>query len=338
MCLITVGLGWAQGWIGWLGGYVLFLVALSFIYLPTEWLSRRGEDLHQFGIGNGKIGPALKQTFRVSIFILPLYLVGFHWWNGSQHTNLNQRSFLRWSEELRESPFSKQLQMGEIQVYTQLNRVSWRWRLKPHEKNIHFKWTLPTSSKIKWVGRSRGIHISSDEDSQDKQKTINIKGLNSGFLSALTDTIQFSLDAKIDHQSIDSQRVRTGALRSAQDLPFQAHRSIWWIFYLALVQFFLVALPEEVFYRGYLQTRFDRLIGRDRSVFGVDFNWESTLLCSGLFALAHLMTIPHPARLAVFFPSLLFGWLRARTDSVLACTMYHAACNVLAQALAYTVL
>jgi membrane protease YdiL (CAAX protease family) len=35
----------------------------------------------------------------------------------------------------------------------------------------------------------------------------------------------------------------------------------------------------------------------------------------------------------VFFPSLLFGWLRARTGGIGAGTAYHASCNLFASLL-----
>ena len=359
MCLITVGLGWAQGFIGWLGGYVLFLVALSFIYLPTEWLTRRGEDLRQFGIGNGQLKSAVLQTLKVSVCILPLYVFGFQWWHGSDPSQFHSRSLMRWNEEVRESPLQKNLPLGEVRVYTQLDRVSWRWRLKPQEKQVYFKWVLPAESRVKWIGRSRGVKVNSPSgtSSSKQTQTIEIKGQQSGFLSALTDAQSFELSVSsskiaksssnqrmqiktgkeyrlLSNGNTSSSVLRTGALRTLQDsFPLHATRSFWWIIYLALVQFFLVALPEEIFYRGYLQTRLDRLIGKDSSVFGVDFNWSSALICSGLFALAHLMTIPHPARLAVFFPSLLFGWMRRAYGTTLAPALFHALCNVVAQVL-----
>jgi membrane protease YdiL (CAAX protease family) len=31
----------------------------------------------------------------------------------------------------------------------------------------------------------------------------------------------------------------------------------------------------------------------------------------------------------VFFPGLLYGWLRARTDTIIVPTLYHAASNIL---------
>jgi membrane protease YdiL (CAAX protease family) len=44
-------------------------------------------------------------------------------------------------------------------------------------------------------------------------------------------------------------------------------------------------------------------------------------------------TVPLPTRLAVFFPALLFGWLRARTGGIGASLTFHMLCNVYSQAL-----
>ena len=54
------------------------------------------------------------------------------------------------------------------------------------------------------------------------------------------------------------------------------------------------------------------------------------VVTSAVFALGHLATVPEPARLAVFFPSLAFGWLRARTGGIGAGVLYHASCNLFA--------
>ena len=47
----------------------------------------------------------------------------------------------------------------------------------------------------------------------------------------------------------------------------------------------------------------------------------------------HFVTIPVPARLAVFFPSLVFGWLRAKTGGIGAPLAFHAFCNVFSEIL-----
>jgi membrane protease YdiL (CAAX protease family) len=92
-------------------------------------------------------------------------------------------------------------------------------------------------------------------------------------------------------------------------------------------QLALIALPEEVFYRGYLQTRFDDAWPQRVRILGASVG-PSLLVTSVIFAIGHLLTIHDPGRLAVFFPSLLFGWLRARTGGVGASIAFHASCNL----------
>lgn len=93
-----------------------------------------------------------------------------------------------------------------------------------------------------------------------------------------------------------------------------------------LSQSFAVAFPEELFYRGYLQTQLDSIFGT-RKLFGAKLG-PGLLVTSVIFALGHFATIPHPSRLAVFFPSILFGYLRARTGGVGASLLFHAFCNL----------
>ena len=101
---------------------------------------------------------------------------------------------------------------------------------------------------------------------------------------------------------------------------------------LALSQLVVVAIPEELFFRGYLMERLERVWPPTRRIAGAKVGW-ALLVSSLLFALGHLAVIPNPQRLAVFFPALLFGWMRARTGSIAAGAAFHALCNVLADVL-----
>jgi uncharacterized protein len=96
-------------------------------------------------------------------------------------------------------------------------------------------------------------------------------------------------------------------------------------------QLLMVALPEEAFYRGYVQTRVARALKFE--FYGVPI--VAVLLTSAIFAIGHIATIPNPARLAVFFPSLVFGVLRARTGGIGAGVLFHALCNVYSTALGH---
>ena len=60
---------------------------------------------------------------------------------------------------------------------------------------------------------------------------------------------------------------------------------------------------------------------------------RGALVSSVLFALGHIAVIPNPQRLAVFFPALAFGWMRARTGSIAAGAVFHALCNVVSDVL-----
>ena len=100
----------------------------------------------------------------------------------------------------------------------------------------------------------------------------------------------------------------------------------------ALTQVLIVALPEEALFRGTFQTRLhDRWPPTRR--FGVLLDPRAWLLSAALFALVHFVSIPNPARLAVFFPGLLFGLLRAWRGGIGAAMLLHAMSNVLAEIL-----
>ncbi|MGH7327213.1 MAG: myxosortase family intramembrane protease, partial [Polyangiaceae bacterium] len=97
-------------------------------------------------------------------------------------------------------------------------------------------------------------------------------------------------------------------------------------------QLFVIALPEEAFYRGYLQSRLDDVFTSRWNLAGASVT-PSIVITSAIFALGHLATVHDPSRLAVFFPSLVFGWLRARTKGVGASIFFHAFCNIFSELL-----
>jgi membrane protease YdiL (CAAX protease family) len=87
-----------------------------------------------------------------------------------------------------------------------------------------------------------------------------------------------------------------------------------------------VALAEEFFYRGYLTLRLEERFPPRTRILGAPLGLGA-VLAAGLFALGHLL-VPAPFRLAVFFPALLFAWLRARTGTVVGAAICHFLFNV----------
>jgi membrane protease YdiL (CAAX protease family) len=102
----------------------------------------------------------------------------------------------------------------------------------------------------------------------------------------------------------------------------------------AIAQFIVVALPEEAFFRGYLQTGLSDLTKMRARVLGVRLAPVAWMLQAALFAGIHFMVEPHPARLAVFFPALLFGWARAWRGGIGAALALHAMSNLYSEILA----
>lgn len=101
---------------------------------------------------------------------------------------------------------------------------------------------------------------------------------------------------------------------------------------LAANQVLVIALPEEMFFRGYLLGRLEWRWPSHLRFLGAPVGW-ALLVSAALFAVGHFLVDFNAQRLAVFFPALVFGWMRARTGSLAAGTAFHAMCNLLADVL-----
>ena len=98
--------------------------------------------------------------------------------------------------------------------------------------------------------------------------------------------------------------------------------------YYCINQLILIGIPEEVFYRGYVYNRLKKVSVKRWRIFGVDTGWY-LIVSSLLFALGHFLVGFNLMRLGVFFPSLVFGWLRDKTGNIYASAIFHASCNIL---------
>ena len=85
---------------------------------------------------------------------------------------------------------------------------------------------------------------------------------------------------------------------------------------MVLHQLLLVALPEEVFFRGYLYDAFEEA-GR-----------EPVVPVALLFAIGHVAIAPYPFRILTFLPGLLLGWGRKRSGNVYAPAIIHFLYNL----------
>lgn len=317
--LASGGLTALQGSVGWIRGYLTTIVAGLFIFLPLELLKRRDEDPATLGIHFRDRWRAAKNCLLVMALVFPPYLLAFHGWQTlwlKHDLNVSAARFDQWPTEIQDPPRLARPAEGEVWLFTTIDDRLWiQWRLPPGQS---FAAEVHSDPPPKVVYSPRPGQPPRLEAQSEGRMVFEIPG----------DRVRVSLEAGGDTLPADRLRLGT-ALTRADALPYEAARSWWWLIELILLQIFLVALPEELFYRGYLQTRLDGLIGRERRLFGVSVNLHSLVLTSALFAIGHIITIPHPARLAVFFPSLLFGWMRRATGGIAAPIAFHAACNLL---------
>ncbi len=96
----------------------------------------------------------------------------------------------------------------------------------------------------------------------------------------------------------------------------------------AAAQLVVVALPEELFFRGYVQGRLEDALPPTRTLWGARVGW-AWIIGAALFGLGHFLVTFEPQMLTRFFPGLAFGWMFARTRSILASTLFHAASNLI---------
>ena len=320
--IVTGGLALLQLGVGWIRGYVLAIAAMVFMYLPLEVLHRQGLDPADFGIHRRDLWQALRHAALICVIVFPAYSVCFHVWQtewiGHQLKPAEAR-LDQWPLDLQDPPKIRALQEGEVRTYTYGDELRLRWRLPPGQA---FEATVESDLEITpTIGRPA---------SYEDGKRITYRGGSHGHIGFVAYGSEIRLSVKAGGDSLPAERLRIGTtLSKAEEMPYRAERSYWWIINLILVQFLLVALPEELFYRGYLQSRLDQYFtGSDRTIFGVSVNVKSILLTSALFAIGHIITIPSPARLAVFFPSLVFGWMRRATGGIIAPLIFHALCNL----------
>jgi hypothetical protein len=99
-----------------------------------------------------------------------------------------------------------------------------------------------------------------------------------------------------------------------------------------VVQWLVVGLPEELFFRGFLLNKLEERFPPGRRFWGGGVGL-ALVLSALAFALVHLPKEGDPRALATFFPGLLLGWMRSATGSILASTIAHGGCNILARLL-----
>ncbi len=285
--------------VGFIAQNLYIIVAAIFVLIPNYWLNRKKLSPETFGLTTSlpDFGwpRATLWAAAATAITIPLFVAGFYLWNAQFNDHRFEpalENYLQWPAELQGRPHDFAQSPG-LWLYT-------------HNNNLQVSLTKTNQQPFL---------ITTDGDLYTLQP--NARPL--------------TLDAKTITIPPQPLPVHLGAQTTTEnpDKPLTLKRSYTWILLWTLTHLIFVALPEEYFYRGYLQTRITQVLGT-RKILGIT---QANLLTSALFALGHVL-IPIGGtllitRASVFFPSLLFGWLRERTGTILAPTLYHAACNMM---------
>jgi membrane protease YdiL (CAAX protease family) len=98
---------------------------------------------------------------------------------------------------------------------------------------------------------------------------------------------------------------------------------VYWLFY----QFMYIALPEEVFFRGYVQSNILRLTTPVIGKLPRLHQWTSIAVSAACFTVAHIIIQGQIISVLIFMPGLVLGWLFIRTRSLLAPILFHGLAN-----------
>lgn len=97
-----------------------------------------------------------------------------------------------------------------------------------------------------------------------------------------------------------------------------------WLFY----QFMYIAVAEEMFFRGYLQSNVLRLLTMSGQKNRAFLELIGIVVSATVFAISHSVLLGSAMPIIIFFPGLIFGWLFVKTKSLLAPVLFHGLANV----------
>lgn len=325
-------------WVGLVAEFLYALVALVFFIVPQKVMDRRELEPESYGMTLTHPARNIGIGLLASVVTFPLFLGGYWIWETQireRELDFDSAHYRQWSVELQ----------GEPEEWGQDEHGVWVWAeddvMKVGLRNDDMANNeVIVAGEHPWKPDVRGLNARPVDDARTTwafaltssrgRGVVTIDGLESVDIEVspvVEGRMQWPLFVGPKAELGDGVRLSEG-------------RSYWWLLLWMATQVILIALPEEYFYRGYLQTRLGEAFDARRSERGDDgprleflgINAE-VVVASFLFGIGHLL-IPVGGvllanRFAVFFPSLLFGALRRKTGSITAPVVYHAACNMM---------
>ena len=311
-----------------LAGYQQVLLAGLLLAVPSWVLRRTDTTIDDLGVA---LGPALR-TLRLAtitaLIVFPPFIAGYHVLQTEfldHEASWSVDSLKRWDEALERAP-ARPCVVPEASVLAWTDRRG-LWLIPAPGSALEA--TLPKAPTTARAVRCGADGVPRATRVLRAGRTVVTPAAGEGIWLDLDDSDRLALKLTLNGHPLPAERLRLGRHRQAADDDggLSGVRDLWWLPTFLLVHLGLVALPEEWFFRGYLQTRLDERMGTPRRLLGVQVGW-GFVISAFAFAVLHPILIPGPHRLLVFFPALLFGYLRARGGNIGAAVVVHALANL----------
>ena len=312
------------------------IVALLFFMVPERLLEKRGEDPADYAITRGNVPRGLAWGFGATLLTLPLFIPGYFIWEHyflDREFQPNAARYMQWSTDVQGEPTGWGKDGAGVWVWSDRDvlRVGLRNDGGPNNR-VTISADQPFKPDKRGTVVLKPLETNADGESPRWELTLT-HAQGRGVVTIRGPTSMRVSVAPIVDENPRWPMYQGPRAEPVEDGAFEDDRGLWWLALWFATQFLLVALPEEVFYRGFIQTRLEQAFeARGSTASWLGFT-PAIFWTSVLFGIGHLVVPVGGAivanRMAVFFPSLLFGWLRRRTDSVLAPTIYHAFSNAM---------
>lgn len=303
------------------------ILACILLAIPVLVLRNKQLRVEDLGATMGPLGTVLKNSLFALLIIFPLFIGGFHIFQTQvlgAEPRWDTSELSRWNQELEHAPAAP-CHMSEKGPVAWVDRHG-LWVIGPTQSTLSVLGEkLPNTARrvsCSTQGHARaGTAVKSDDGVLHAGPHLR------GLLIRLDTIDSFHFTLRLNGETLSGESIRLGRYGEPAE-SIEAAKTPWWMLAYLIIHLGLVALPEEWFFRGYLQGRLDQLWGTPRRFLGVDLGW-GIIVSAAAFAALHPILIPGFHRLLVFFPALFFGWLRARTGHIGAAILVHALSNLL---------
>ncbi len=297
------------------------LVAVTMLLVPRFTLPADSDDPTDYLLPRQNPARSLLTAGVVLALIGVFYLPAIHIWRShvfDEHADFSIGALRRPQAALLGSA-PDDIGTSAFLTYHTAGRTTLRWQ--PEQPSTI---TIRADHPLYDVDNRRSTHAIDQHAGPDRPVELQ-------FAHRSARTVELQLRSQSDAPVLHTPGGRT-VTGTDGHLDFTIHYSMFWMLTFALSQAVIIALPEEAFFRGYLQRRLGEA-GLTRVVLRVAGLEVSTanIVTSVLFALAHLPAVFNPFRLATFFPSLLFGAMRDRDRSILGAILVHTIGNLIMQ-------